>query len=147
MKTYTAKKDELNQGNWYLIDAEGQTLGRLATRVATLLRGKNKPVFSPHQNIGDHVVVINAEKVHLSGRKMDQKTYFRHSGYPGGMRITPVRRVLDTHPERVIFHAVKGMLPKNNLGRALMKKLRVFPGPEHKHHAQKPQPITLDEIK
>lgn len=143
MKTYTANLEEQRRKKWHIVDADGQILGRLATRIATILRGKHSPMYSPHLDLGDHVVVINAEKVKLTGRKLDQKTYWRHSGYPGGLKITPIRRVLGAHPDRVITHAVKGMLPKNNLGRKMMKKLRVYAGPNHEHVAQKPEPLKL----
>ncbi len=142
MKTLTAKKDDLTNKKWYLIDAEGQTLGRLATRIAVILRGKNKPLYSPHLDLGDHIIVINAEKVRLTGRKMEQKTYWRHSGYPGGLKIIPIKRMLEAHPERVLTHAVKGMLPKNSLGRAMMLKLRVYAGPTHRHQAQQPEVLS-----
>ena len=143
MKTYTANLQEQRQKKWYLIDADGQTLGRLSTKVARILRGKNNPLFSPHQDLGDHVIIINAEKVRLTGNKLDQKTYWRHSSYPGGLKIIPIKRVLDRHPERVILHAVKGMLPKNSLGRKMFGKLKVYAGAEHPHQAQKPEPLNV----
>jgi large subunit ribosomal protein L13 len=129
------------QHDWYVIDAEGQTLGRIATRIATALRGKHKPTFTPHVDCGDYVVVLNAEKVVLTGRKLDQKHYYRYSGYSGGLRATSARTMLDTHPERVIMAAVKGMLPKNRLSRQVIKKLRVYAGAEHPHIGQNPQPF------
>lgn len=143
MKTYTPKLHEQRRKKWYVVDAEGKTLGRLATQVAVVLRGKNKPGFTPHLDMGDHVIVVNAEKVNLTGRKLEQKTYFRHTGYPGGTKIISAGNLLQKHPERIITFAVKGMLPKNSLGRKLMKKLRVFVGPEHKHQAQKPEPLEI----
>jgi large subunit ribosomal protein L13 len=144
MKTHVVTPDQITR-QWWLVDAEGETLGRLASRVAQVLRGKHKPMYTPHLDTGDHVVVINAERVRLTGRKIDQKRYYRHSGYPGGLKETPVRRMLDTHPERVIEYAVWGMMPKGKLGRQMFKKLRVYAGPEHPHVAQRPAPIDLDD--
>lgn len=138
MKTYTPKLPEI-QRRWWLIDANDKVLGRLATEVATLLRGKHKPMYTPHLDTGDYVVVVNAEKVRLTGRKLETKTYFRHSGYMGGGRHIPISRMLERHPERVIELAVKGMLPKTNLGRLMRKKLRVYAGPAHPHEAQQPE--------
>lgn len=129
--------------NWYIIDAEGQTVGRLASQVATVLRGKNKPTYTPHVDCGDHVIIINAEKVVFTGKKLDQKLYRRHSGYAGGLKETTARKVLDTHPERVLMHAVKGMLPKNSLGRQMLTKLRVYAGTNHNHEAQQPQELKF----
>ncbi|MBI3027931.1 MAG: 50S ribosomal protein L13 [Candidatus Rokubacteria bacterium] len=126
---------------WYLVDADGKVLGRLATRVATILRGKHKPSFAPHLDVGDHVVVVNAEKVHLTGRKLTAKTYRWHTGYIGGLREVSAQRMLQTHPERVIEWAVQGMLPKGRLGRAMVKKLKVYRGSEHPHASQKPEPL------
>ena len=143
MKTYTLKQSELEH-QWHLVDAEGIALGRLASRVAQLIRGKHKPTFTPHMDCGDFVVVVNAEKVRLTGRKLEQKRYFRHTGYMGHERFTPVAKVLATHPERVIERAVFGMLPKTTLGRqALRKKLKVYAGPTHPHQAQRPAPVKL----
>ena len=142
MKTYVTKPAEVER-SWYLVDAEGQTLGRLATKIATILRGKHKPIYSPSVDCGDYVVVINAEKVHVTGRRMDQKKYYRHSGYPGGIKEIGLREQLEKHPNRVIESAVKGMLPKNVLGRKMFKKLKVYAGPEHNHHAQAPEPLEL----
>jgi large subunit ribosomal protein L13 len=143
MKTYTLKRSELEH-RWHVVDAEGQPLGRLASRVAQLIRGKHKPTFTPHMDCGDFVVVVNAEKVRLTGRKLEQKRYFRHSGYMGHERFTPVARVLAKHPERVIEQAVFGMLPKTTLGRqSLRKKLKVYAGPAHPHQAQQPVPVQL----
>ncbi len=142
MKTYVTKPAEVER-SWYLVDAEGQTLGRLATKIATILRGKHKPIYSPSVDCGDYVVVINAEKVHVTGRRMDQKKYYRHSGYPGGIKEIGLREQLEKHPNRVIELAVKGMLPKNVLGRKMFKKLKVYAGPEHNHHAQAPELLEL----
>ena len=125
-----------------MVDAEDQILGRLATRVAVKLRGKDKPVYSPHADTGDYVIVVNAEKIQVTGRKMTDKLYYRHSGYPSGLRVTPFKDMLAKHPERVIEFAVRGMLPKNALGRKLFRKLRVYAGPDHPHQAQQPQPLT-----
>ena len=141
MKTYTPKADHIER-RWWLVDAEGKTLGRLATRVAAILRGKHKPMFTPHLDVGDYVVVINADKVTLTGRKADQKTYFTHSGYMGHEKHIPFRRMIERHPDRVIELAIKGMLPKNNLGRGIRKKLKVYAGADHPHQSQEPQ--TLD---
>ena len=141
MKTFTLKASQLEH-QWHLVNADGVVLGRLASQIAQLIRGKHKPTFTPHMDCGDYVVVINAEKVRLTGRKMDQKQYFHHTGYMGHERFTPVRRVLERHPERVIEKAVFGMLPKSTLGRqVLRKKLKVYAGPEHPHEAQRPVPL------
>ena len=141
--TRYAKPGEVER-NWYLVDAEGATLGRLATQVAQILRGKNKPQYTPHTDTGDFVVVINADKVQLSGNKMNTKTYYRHSGYTGGLKAESFRMAMEKHPERVIEHAVKGMLPKGTLGRAQFKKLKVYAGAEHPHTAQNPVKIELE---
>ena len=141
MSTYVAKAGEIERA-WYVVDAEGQTLGRLSTEIAKILTGKNKPSYTPFLDTGDFVVVVNADKVRVSGKKADQKTYFSHSGYPGGAKLTPYRQMMDRFPERVIERAVKGMLPKNALGRQMAKKLKVYRGPEHPHAAQ--QPVALD---
>lgn len=144
MKTYIARQDEIEESrNWYVVDAENQVLGRLASKVAHILRGKNKPIFSLHQDVGDFIVIINAEKIKLTGKKMQQKTYFHHSGYPGGESFASVSSVLEQHPERVIEYAVKRMLPKNPLGRKMFSKLKVYAGPEHPHNAQQPQKLEL----
>jgi len=144
LKTYIAKEKEVEDSKrWYVVDAEGKVLGRLASQIAHILRGKHKPIYSPHQDVGDFVVVINAEKVKLTGKKMEQKTYFRHSGYIGGTTYTPVSLMLQKHPERVIEFAVKRMLPKNALGRKMFKKLKVYAGPEHPHAAQKPEVLEV----
>jgi large subunit ribosomal protein L13 len=141
-KTYIPKATEIER-RWYIVDAEGLTLGRLATQVATIIRGKHKPSFTPHLDVGDYVIVVNAEKVHVTGNKEEQKFYYRHSGYPGGFRSTSLRDQLDKHPERVIETAVKGMLPHTNLGRDQLKKLKVFAGPNHPHTAQQPTPLEI----
>ena len=129
--------------DWFVLDAHEQILGRIATRVATVLRGKHKASFTPHVDGGDFVIVVNARHVKLSGRKLDQKTYWRHSGYPGGIRSVTARRLLETHPERVLEYAVKGMLPKGPLGRKMIRKLKVYADGEHPHAAQKPQPLEI----
>jgi len=138
MKTYSQKASEVSR-QWYVIDGNGQTVGRLATQIATLLRGKHKPTFSPNIDGGDFVVIINAEKIQLIGKKQDQKMYYRHSNYPGGFKQVSYRRMLATHPDRIIRHAVKGMLPKTRLGRQQLVKLRVYAGAIHPHAAQQPQ--------
>jgi len=141
--TQSAKPAEVDR-RWLVVDANDQVLGRLATRVATLLRGKHKPQFTPHVDTGDFVIVINAEKVKLTGRKRETKTYYRHSGWVGGLREVTADKVLDgPHPDRVVRHAVRGMLPKNALGRKLLSKLKVYAGPEHPHAAQKPEELSL----
>jgi large subunit ribosomal protein L13 len=139
LKTYTAKSSEIEH-KWYLFDAANQPLGRLASRVATILKGKHKVMYSPHLDVGDYIVVVNAEKVHLSGQKMSQKLYKHHSMHPGGFKVESVARVLETHPTRVVERAVKGMLPHNALGEHMLKKLKVYAGPEHPHQAQKVEP-------
>ena len=141
-KTYTAKPGEIER-RWHVVDAEGQTLGRLATRIADVLRGKDKPVYTPHVDTGDFVIVVNAEKIAVTGKKLDQKTYYRHSGYPGGLRQRTLREQLDRRPEDVIRKAVKGMLPKNRLAAAQLRKLKVYAGPEHPHEAQAPKNLEL----
>lgn len=141
-KTYVVKASDKNQ-DWYIVDAAGQTLGRVATRVAAVLRGKHRPAFTPGADLGDHVVVVNADKITVSGNRMDEKFYHRHSGYPGGLKSVSLRRMLETHPDRVITIAVRGMLPHNRLGRKLLKKLRVYAGTEHPHQAQMPKPLTF----
>lgn len=138
MKTYMAKPGEYKR-KWYVIDAEGKVLGRLAAEVARILRGKHKPDFTPHVDTGDHVIVINAEKVVLTGKKLDKKKYIRHSGYPGGLKVTDYRTLMKQKPEFAVYKAVTGMLPHNRLGAAMAKKLRVYRGPEHPHQAQKPE--------
>lgn len=142
MRTYTPKADEIER-RWFVVDATDKPLGRLATEVARVLRGKHKPMYTPHLDTGDHVVVVNASRVKLTGKKADQKTYFRHSGYMGGDKHIPFKRMIATHPERVIELAVKGMLPKNTLGRAMRRKLRVYGGAEHPHQGQRPETLEL----
>jgi len=142
MSTSMPKESEI-QRKWYVVDAQGQVLGRLATRVATILRGKHKPIFTPHLDVGDHVVVVNAEKVHLTGRKLRDKVYRWHTGYIGGLKEVSAETMLRTHPDRVVEWAVEGMLPKNRLGRAMAKKLKVYRGAEHPHDAQQPQPLEV----
>ena len=140
MKTYTAKPREIEQA-WRLVDADGQILGRLATEIADTLRGKNKPAYTPHVDTGDFVIVVNAEKVRVTGKKLEQKIYYRHSGYPGGLRERTLAEQLARRPEEVIRKAVKGMLPKNKLAAAQLRKLKVYAGPEHPHAAQNPAPL------
>ncbi len=140
--TYVPGAAEIER-KWYVVDAEGKTLGRLASEVAKILRGKHKPIFTPYLDTGDYVIVVNAEKVKVTGKKLDQKIYFRHSEYVGGVKETKLRDMMAKHPERVIEHAVKGMLPKGPLGRKMYKKLFVYAGPEHKHAAQKPEALTF----
>lgn len=142
MKTYTPKASEI-QRRWWVVDADGKVLGRLASEVAKILRGKHKPMYSPHMDTGDFVVVVNAEKVRVTGNKFEDKKYFRHSGYMGGEKFTPFKDMIAKHPERVIELAVKGMMPKNNLGRLMRKKLRVYAGPDHPHEGQQPQPLEI----
>ncbi len=140
MKTYSAKPDEVVR-SWYLIDAEAKTLGRLATQIADLLRGKGKPMYTHHIDTGDFVVVVNAEKVHVTGKKLEQKIYYRHSGYPGGLRERTLAEQLERRPEEVLRKAVKGMLPKNRLAAQQLNKLKIYAGPEHPHAAQNPETI------
>jgi large subunit ribosomal protein L13 len=142
MKTYSTKPSEIER-QWYVVDAEGQTLGRLASEIAKILKGKHKPIYAPHLDTGDYVIVINAEKVHVTGHKMDQKMYYRHSGYPGGLTGLTLREQLDRHPTRVIRSAVRGMLPHNRLGRAMLAKLKVYAGDAHPHAAQQPRALEL----
>ena len=142
MRTFTAKVAEIER-DWYVVDAEGETLGRLASRIAPILKGKHKPIYTPHLDCGDFVIVINADKVRVTGRKLDQKMYHHHSGYPGGLKSISLRDQLDKHPERVIEAAVKGMLPKNKLGRRMFKKLKVYASATHPHEAQRPKPLEL----
>jgi large subunit ribosomal protein L13 len=140
MKTYSAKPGEIER-EWYLVDAEGQTLGRLATQIADRLRGKGKPQFTPHVDTGDFVVVVNAEKIAVTGKKLDDKKYYKHSGYPGGLRERSLREQLERRPTEVLRLAVKGMLPRTRLGRAQLTKLKIYAGPEHPHEAQAPKPL------
>ncbi|HVW18804.1 MAG TPA: 50S ribosomal protein L13 [Solirubrobacteraceae bacterium] len=143
MKTYVATPTE-RQRDWLVVDATGQTLGRLATRIADALRGKRKPEYTPHVDTGDFVIVVNAEKISVSGNKLTDKKYYRHSGYPGGLKVRTLAEQLERRPEEVIRHAVKGMLPRNRLARKQLTKLKVYAGPEHPHAAQKPTPMELD---
>ena len=142
MSTYSAKKGDVSR-NWVLIDASDKVLGRLAADVASILRGKTKPEYTPHADVGDFVVIINAEKIKLTGNKLDQKMYYHHSGYVGGIKGKSAKQLMEKNPEEIIKHAVKGMLPKNNLGRAMYKKLKVYAGERHPHEAQMPQEINL----
>jgi large subunit ribosomal protein L13 len=143
MKTWNAKPGEVDR-RWYVVDAEGQTLGRLATRIADTLRGKNKPQYTPHVDTGDFVIVVNAEKIAVTGKKLDEKRYYRHSGYPGGLRSRTLREQLDRQPTEVIRKAVKGMLPRNRLARTQITKLKIYAGPEHPHAAQAPEQLPLE---
>jgi large subunit ribosomal protein L13 len=142
MKTYMPNPTQVER-KWYVVDAEGQTLGRLCSEIANVLRGKNKPIYTPHADCGDYVIVVNAEKIKVTGKKLDQKIYYHHSEYVGGMKETNLKTMLEKHPERVIEHAVKGMLPKGPLGRSMYKKLFVYAGPEHNHQAQQPESLTF----
>ena len=143
MKTYSAKPGEISR-EWYVVDAEGQTLGRLATQIATVLRGKNKPQYTAHIDTGDFVVVVNAEKIAVTGNKLDQKMYYKHSGFPGGLRERTLREQLGRRPTEVLRKAVKGMLPRNKLSRAQITKLKIYAGPEHPHESQAPKPFPLE---
>ena len=142
MKSYMARPLEVER-KWYVVDAEGQTLGRLATDIATILRGKNKPQYTPHVDTGDFVVVVNAEKVVVTGRKAEQKVYRRHSGYPGGLKETSYEQLMERRPTEILRRAVKGMMPKNRLARQQLRKLKIYAGPEHPHAAQNPQPYEV----
>lgn len=142
MRTFTAKTAEIER-EWYVVDAEGQTLGRLASRIAPIIKGKHKPIYTPHLDCGDYVIIINADKVRVTGQKMEQKFYYRHSGYPGGIKSISLRDQLARYPERVLQSAIKGMLPKNKLGRRMIKKLKVYAGDSHPHEAQQPKPLEL----
>ena len=143
LKTYVATPQD-RERNWLLVDAEGQTLGRLATQIAEVLRGKRKPTYTPHVDVGDFVIVVNAERISVTGNKLQEKRYYRHSGYPGGLRSRTLGEMLDRRPEEVIRHAVKGMLPRTRLGRAQLRKLKVYAGPEHPHAAQQPEPMEVE---
>jgi large subunit ribosomal protein L13 len=143
MKTYVATPTT-RERNWLVVDASGKTLGRLATQVADALRGKRKPDYTPHVDVGDFVIVVNAEKISVSGRKREQKRYYRHSGYPGGLRSRTLEQMMDRRPEEVVRLAVKGMLPRNRLGRAQLRKLKIYAGPDHPHAAQKPEPMEVE---
>ncbi len=142
MKSYAAKPSDVERA-WYVVDASDQVLGRLASQVAMRLRGKHKPTFTPYLDTGDFIIVVNAEKVRLTGRKWDQKTYYRHSGYTGGIKSITAKKLLDKQPEDLVRNAVRGMLPKNRLGRQLLKKLKVYAGPDHPHTAQRPETLAL----
>ena len=142
MKTTSARAEDV-QRDWYVVDAQGLTLGRLATRIATVLRGKHKPIYTPHVDCGDYVVVINAEQIHTTGQKLTQKIYYRHSNYPGGLKEVSLRDQLQKFPNRVLEAAVRGMLPKNRLGRQMFRKLKIYAGPNHPHEAQKPKSLEL----
>ena len=142
MKTVSTRPQDVDHA-WYVVDAENKTLGRLATELASRLRGKHKPEYTPHVDTGDYIVVVNADKVRVTGNKFEDKTYYRHSGYPGGIKSMSFKDMQDRHPERIIEIAVRGMLPKNPLGRAMLKKLKVYAGAEHPHTAQQPQPLEL----
>jgi large subunit ribosomal protein L13 len=142
MKTFSAKPDDVRR-DWYVVDATDKTLGRLASELARRLRGKHKPVFTPHVDTGDHIVVINAERIRVTGNKLKDKMYYRHTGYVGNLKSISLEKLMEKTPEQALTIAVKGMLPKNSLGRAMLKKLRVFSGPEHSHVAQQPQPLEI----
>ncbi len=142
MDTYMPKAEDIER-KWYVVDASQYTLGRMTSEIAKILRGKHKPIYTPHVDTGDYVIVVNAEKVHVTGKKMQQKKYYHHSEYVGGMKEMDLKEMIATHPERVIEHAVKGMLPKGTLGRQMYRKLFVYAGPEHKHAAQQPEVLTF----
>ncbi len=142
MKSFTATPADIER-KWYVVDAEGKTLGRLATEVATVLRGKHKPTFTPHMDCGDYVIVVNAEKVDVTGKKRKEKVYKRHTGYPGGLREITFEKLIAKKPEEIVRHAIKGMMPKGKLGRQMYKKLKVYAGPEHNHQAQKPETLEF----
>jgi len=142
IKTYVTKPSDIEH-RWWVVDAEGQTLGRLASKIAPYLTGKNKPIYTPNLDTGDYVIVINADKIEVTGERLDQKIYYRHSGYPGGMKTLTMRQMMDKNPERVIQLAVKGMLPSSALGRQMLKKLKVYAGPDHRHTAQQPQVLEV----
>lgn len=141
-ETYSAKPGDIER-KWFVVDADGQVLGRLATGIATVLKGKHKAIYTPSMDTGDHVIVVNADKVALTGGKEAAKVYYRHSGYPGGLKVTPYETMKERRPEQIVLKAVRGMLPKNRLGRAMLRKLHVYAGPEHPHEAQKPEPLDL----
>ncbi len=142
MKTYMAKGEDL-QRKWYVVDASGMVLGRLSTQVATILRGKHKPIYTPHVDTGDHVIIVNADKVVLTGRKLDQKKYYRHTGYPGGLKETSYRELMNKKPEFVVYESIRRMIPKGPLGRQMLKKLRVYAGATHENAAQQPETLVL----
>ncbi len=139
----TVPKLSRTEGKWYLVDAEGKVLGRLASRVAAILRGKHRPEFTPHLDLGDHVIIINADKIRVTGRKAQQRYYLRYSGYPGGLKKITFAKLMHEQPEKVLYHAIQGMLPHNRLGRKLLKKVRIYAGPNHPHQAQKPEPLEI----
>ena len=142
MKTFTPKPSDIKR-KWYVVDARNEILGRLASKVAHILRGKHKPIFAPHVDVGDHVIIINAKKIRVTGRKAQQKRYTRYSGYPGGLKETVYEKMLEKHPEKILEHAIRGMLPKNRLGRKMFKKLKVYAGDQHHHSAQQPEQLKL----
>jgi len=142
MKTYMANPDNIER-KWYVVDAKGKTLGRLSSEIARILRGKHKPIFTPHVDTGDHVIVINAELVELTGKKLDKKIFRHHTRYPGGLKEVPYRQIMETKPTLAIYEAVKGMLPNNSLGRSMLRKLKVYAGSEHNHQAQKPELLEI----
>ena len=142
MKTYMAKGETVER-SWYVVDAENMVLGRLSSQVAAILRGKHKPTYTPHVDTGDHVIIVNAAKVRLTGRKLDQKKFYHHTGYPGGLKETTYRRLLETKPEFAIYESIRRMMPKGPLGRQMLKKVRIYAGPTHNNAAQKPEPLTL----
>ena len=144
MKTYSARETDIER-RWLVVDAKGKTLGRLAAQVASVLKGKHKPMYTPHMDTGDHVIVLNAAKVRLTGTKPEKKTYFHHTMYPGGATFTNISVVFEKHPERVVRHAIRGMMPKNRLGDAMYRKLKVYAGPEHEQSAQQPQILTIQK--
>ena len=143
MKTTISARAQDVQRDWYVVDAQGQTLGRLATRVATILRGKHKPIYTPHVDCGDYVIIVNAQQVHTTGQKLNQKKYYRHSNYPGGLKEVSLRDQLQKFPDRVLEAAIRGMLPKNRLGRQMFRKLKIYAGPSHPHEAQQPKSLEL----
>ena len=142
MKTYMAKGETVER-SWYVVDAENMVLGRLSSQVAAILRGKHKPTYTPHVDTGDHVIIVNAAKVRLTGRKLDQKKYYHHTGYPGGLKETTYSRLLETKPEFAVYESIRRMMPKGPLGRQMLKKVRIYAGPTHNNAAQKPEPLTL----
>ena len=142
MKTFSAKNHDIDR-NWYLVDAQNKTLGRLSTEIASRLRGKHKPIYTPHVDTGDYIVVVNASKIRVTGKKMIDKVYYKHTGYIGNLKSENLETMLEKYPEKVLMKSVRGMLPKNKLGRAMIKKLRVFAGPEYTHIAQQPEPLEL----
>jgi large subunit ribosomal protein L13 len=146
VRTYSPRADEIERA-WHVVDAEGLTLGRMATEVARVLRGKHKATYTPHMDTGDHVIIINASKVVLTSNKAEAKQVYRHTGYPGGIRSTTYATLLDTKPEQAVRRTIRGMLPKNRLGRQMLKKLKVYAGPDHPHAAQRPQPLNLDDAR